>query len=235
MYPTLTCLALAFVGGVDYGYQPSPDGKALELIVQIDPVMFRTLRPGDPIRAAFGKEIEGYRVSDVIVAVENTPPPRNLPTSSSAVTSGAHTAPATAPNVPASRLPSSVMPATATSPLPNSGPALEPSAEQGPARVAPPTGPPAAPTTTNEQTQGAADPRAGSTLAPGSPGGNASFPNMPPVDNGNSSPVSFDRWQLVLYLAIIALAASNGYVGWLFYDARQRYLALLSRKFATAS
>jgi len=30
------------------------------------------------------------------------------------------------------------------------------------------------------------------------------------------------------------LAASNGYVGWLFYDARQRYLGLLARAFAPA-
>ena len=38
----------------------------------------------------------------------------------------------------------------------------------------------------------------------------------------------------MLALLVIALAASNGYVGWLFLDARQRYLGLLARTFAPA-
>jgi hypothetical protein len=33
-------------------------------------------------------------------------------------------------------------------------------------------------------------------------------------------------------LAVIALMASNVYVGWLFWDARQRYRGLLSRMFS---
>ena len=37
---------------------------------------------------------------------------------------------------------------------------------------------------------------------------------------------------ICLILLVIALAASNGYVGWLFWDARQRYLALLRRTFS---
>jgi hypothetical protein len=241
MCPTLTCLALALVGGVDSGYQPLPDGKTLELIVQIDPATFRTIGPGDPISAVVPSDAQKFPVSKITVAVENGRPPRKLPQPSASIpltdqfaapNRGASSPPRTAPDVPARPLPSStVMPATATSPLPSNGPSLGASAEQGPAHVGPPTGTPVAPTTTNEQTQGAADERAGSTLAPG---GNPNFPGMEPANSGKAT-AKFNSWEFVLYLAIIALMGSNGYVGWLFYDARQRYLALLDRKFATAS
>ncbi len=93
---------------------------------------------------------------------------------------------------------------------------------------------PPAPTTTNEQTQGAADTRAGSANLAGSQGGNTSYPALDPVDGGKSTTGSFNVKELTLYLFIIGLAASNGYVGWLFYDARQRYISLLSSKFAVA-
>jgi hypothetical protein len=237
MCPTFACLVLAFVGaGSDYGWRPTPDGKALELIVQIDPMIYDTLKSGDPISVAFPPGIQQYRVSTVTVAVGKGPPPRDLPREAlrdmqPASNHDASAAPATAPYVAASPLPSSrVVPANATAPLGSNGPALEPGG-QGTVRVGPPTGPSAAPRTTNEQTQGAADPRAGSTLAPGQ--GNANFNGMEPV--GEKSPGGFNVKELMLYLAIIGLAASNGYVGWLWYDARQRYIGLLARKFATAS
>jgi hypothetical protein len=232
MCPTLTCLALAFLG-VDLGYLPASDG-GVELIVQIDPVMFQTLRPGDPISVAVRPEVQQYRASKITIAVDNAPPRRILPSPSAAPGRGASAPPATAPIVQASPLPPSpVMPATAESPIgANGGPSLGPPGE--PVHVGAPTGTPVAPTTTNEQTQGAADSRAGSTLAPGSQGGNANFNGMDPADGGKSASGTFNVKELMLYLAVIGLAASNGYVGWLFYDARQRYIGLLSSKFAVA-
>ncbi len=97
-----------------------------------------------------------------------------------------------------------------------------------------PTGAPVAPTTSNEQTRGAADPRAGLTLAPGNQVANTPYPALDPVDGGKTATGGFNVKELMLYLAVIGLAASNGYVGWLFYDARQRYIGLLSMKFAAA-
>jgi hypothetical protein len=239
MCPTLTCLALAFVGGgVDLGYRPMPDGTTLELIVQIDPIMFRTIGPGDSINAVVTREVQQYiqqfHASQITVAVENVPPPHILPARVPA--RGASAAPATAPIGPASPLPKSpVVPANATSPVTSDGgPALRPSGDPGPERVGPPAGPPVVPRTANEQSQGAGDPRASSSLATGNQGGNASFQGLPPVDGANTASGGIDRVRLLLYLAIIALAASNGYVGWLFYDARQRYIGLLSMKFAGA-
>ena len=37
-----------------------------------------------------------------------------------------------------------------------------------------------------------------------------------------------------MWLVVIALVATNVYVGWLFWDARQRYLGLLARTFSVA-
>ena len=238
MCPILTCLALATVGGgVDCGYRPASGGKTLELIVQMDPMAFRTLGPGDSISAVVPAEAQKYPVSKITAAVESGPPPRKLPQPTAALSSPAHRgAPATAPFVQAAPLPSSpVMVATAETPIgANGGPSFERSADPGPVRVGAPTGPVVAPRTANEQSKGAADPQAGSTLAPGNQVGNTPYPALDSVDGGKATTASFNGKELLLYLAVIGLAASNGYVGWLWYDARQRYIGLLSMKFAAA-
>jgi hypothetical protein len=239
MIPTLTCLALACVGS-ELGYQQAPDG-GLELIFQISPDTFRSLGEkgeNDSISLAVWPEAQQWRPSRVTLVLGNGHPPRKLPaaTSSPPMTSapGTLAAPAAAPIGPAAPMPApSVLPTTAAMPLPSAGgPALGPSGEQGPVRVGPPAGASVVPRTTNEASQGAADPRAASA-GPGS--GQAGIVPLPAVNNSNVAySGSIDGVRLLLILAVIALAASNGYVGWLFYDARQRYLGLLSQKFATA-
>ena len=57
MCPTLTCLAMAFVGGVDIGYQPAANG-GLQLIVQIDANTFQSLRENDPISVVVPPEAD---------------------------------------------------------------------------------------------------------------------------------------------------------------------------------
>ncbi len=242
MSPTLTCLALAFVG-VDFGYRPASDG-GLELIVQIPPSTFRTLQPGDPITVAVTPEARRFRPSQVTVAVSDLPPPHDLPPppasrpfdngAGPAASRGAAAAPATAPDVRAVPLPRSpVNQAIAEEPAASSlgGPALMSPGAQGPVTVKPPSGPPAQPTTTDEHVQGTADSRAATAL-PGS--GPPNITKLPQVDTAKESGGSFDGGRLGLLLVIIALAASNGYVGWLFWDARRRYLGLLARTFASA-
>lgn len=238
MSPTLTCLALALVGGVDLGYQPAANG-GLELIVQIDANTFQTLRENDPISVAVPREAQQVRPSQITVALGSARLPQSLPPQISppqgSPLPGTAAAPATAPRVRASPIPNtSVLPATVESPLPSTGgPSLTPGDAQGPARIPPPSGAIAAPTTTNEQSQGAADPRATASGPAASQQGNSYTPSA--FDNGDSKgAISFNGKQLFLVLLVIALAASNGYVGWLFLDARQRYLGLLARTFAPA-
>jgi hypothetical protein len=93
-------------------------------------------------------------------------------------------------------------------------------------RVPPPSGTPAQPTTT-EQVQ--------PTAPAGGQSGEGRFGSLPPVNGSGASTMSERPWLVTcLLLLVIGLAASNGYVGWLFWDARQRYLGLLSRTFAPA-
>jgi hypothetical protein len=239
MSPTLTCIALAFAG-VDIGYRPAPDG-GLELIVQIDSGTFQTLRENDPITLAVPREAQQVRPSQVTVALGNLKPPRNLPPQApppvAAPPFRASAPPAAAPDVQASPLLNSpVRQANAALPIPTAGgPELGPANGQGPVRVAPPSGPTAVPRTTNEQSQGAADPRSSTSGPVGGQLGASRIGGIPPLEDGNAKgTMSGNGVQLRLMLVIIALAASNGYVGWLFYDARQRYLALLARAFAPA-
>jgi hypothetical protein len=224
MTPTLTCLALAFVGGVDYGYRPWPKGGT-EFIIQIDPATLQTLQPGDPFSLDLSPEARQARPSHFTITLGNEQLPRILPPPVAAA------APAAAPIVAASPLfKSPVVPATATAPLGSpSDPGATPATDQGPQRVAPPSGAPVAPRTTNEQSQGADDARAAaanpSSTVPG-------IEPLPPV-NGSTG-TSFDGYRLLLYLFVIGLVGLNGYIFWLFLDARQRYLRLLSQTFAAA-
>ncbi len=245
MSPTLTCIALAFAG-VDIGYRPANSG-GLELIVQIDTSTFQSLRENDPIVVDVPRDARQFPASQVIVALGNVKPPRIPPPPASPQTSPQTTAPpyrasampATAPNVPASPiLNSSVTQANAALPIPSaSGPSLGPSLGrsdgQGPVRVAPPSGPTAVPRTTNEQSQGAADPRASASGPAGGKPGAGRIESFEPLESGSAKgATSSTGTQLLLLLTIIALAAYSGYISWLFYDARQRDLGLLARAFA---
>ena len=50
--------------------------------------------------------------------------------------------------------------------------------------------------------------------------------------NPNGGPSQLDRPWLGMWLFVIALVASNVYVAWLFWDARQRYRGLLTQTFS---
>ena len=118
--------------------QARPNG-GLELIVQIDANTFQSLRENDPISVAVPSEAQQIRPSKVTVQLGNSPPPRILPPQTSPPPSSplrAAAAPATAPDVRASRIPNpSVASATAELPLPSGGgPSLVPADGQGPVR-----------------------------------------------------------------------------------------------------
>ena len=56
-----------------------------------------------------------------------------------------------------------------------------------------------------------------------------SFDGLQPVGSEGSNAKQSERSWLSMWLLVIALGASNFYVGWLFVDARQRHQALLAR------
>jgi hypothetical protein len=232
MSPTLTCLALALVGA-NLGYQPAPNGGT-EFIIQINPATLKTLQPGDPIECDVPREAQGLRPTHFSITTGNDPLPHVVsnPAAASA-------APATAPIVTASP----VMPAVANSTTPPSAfapgggvPIREPWGVTGraadPSAALPPGG----------GTAGASPPASypppRSTVAHlgpllrGSSSAESRFRGLSPIGPDGGSSGQLDRPWLGMCLLVIALLASNTYVGWLFWDARQRYRGLLARSFS---
>ncbi len=81
MSPALTCIAMAFVGGVDLGYQPAANG-GLELIVQIDPNTFQSLRENDPIKLDVPRKAQQFPSRQITVSLGNSRLPRTPPQAS---------------------------------------------------------------------------------------------------------------------------------------------------------
>lgn len=211
MSPTLTCIALALVG-VDLGYQPTTNGR-VEFIIQISPSTLQAIEPGRPIEIDAPREAQDLRPSRFLITLGNESLPHAVPVALS-------TPPATAPIVQATVMPTVAM-APATSP--DGTPAGQP------VNVPPPSsGPPV-----SAAYGGSRPPIQDSPAGPAGSGDSTIAPFAPahPYANGLAQP---DHPWLAMCLLVIALAASNGYVGWLFWDARQRYLGLLRRTFSTA-
>jgi hypothetical protein len=244
MSPTLTCLALALVG-VDLGFRPASNGGT-DFILHVSPATLQALRRGDPpIEFDVQREAQGLRASHFCI----TPYDAKLPNE---VSVAAMLPPARAPVGPASP----VLPALATSsPTP---PYMSP--DTGPVSVPPPSSgrSPRAPGAESDATgplAGAARRPGGEPVGvppssvrpeqngmeqngarPGMPANSTSaestIPEMPRVNaSGGNSPQP-DRPWLLMCLLVIALSASNSYIGWLFWDARQRYRGLLARTFS---
>ena len=210
MSPTLTCLALAVVG-LDLGYQPAPNGGE-EFIIQINPATLQASRPGE-LGIDVPREAREMRPSHFTITLGNESLPHVL---------AASTPPATAPIVTASP----VMPAAALA-APSSD--LPPGSD--PLRVGPPSSF-AAPKTTAAHGWPLLMPsnrtRSPATATSAEP----RIEGLPSVNpKGGASPKPDPPW-LVMCLFVIALLASNVYVGWLFLDARQRYRGLLARTFS---
>ncbi len=233
MSPTFTCLALALMGA-DLGYQPAPNGGT-EFIIQINPAMLKTLQPGDPIECDVPREAQGLRPTHFSVRTGNDPLPKIV--SNPAAVSAA---PATAPIVTASP----VMPAVANSTAPppafapgggvpirdpwgvtgrGADPSAAPPLGGGAAGTSPPGSYPAPKSTVAHL----------GPLLKGSSSAESRFRGLSPIGPDGSSG-QLDRPWLGMCLLVIALLASNTYVGWLFWDARQRYRGLLARSFSLA-
>ena len=213
MIPTLTCLAVALVG-VDLGYRPASNG-GVEFVIHVNPATFQSVRPGE-LDINVSRLAREMRLSHINI----TPGNERLPGEVSVATS---LPPATAPIVSASP----VMPATAA--VPTSPSAMPPGRE--PLRFQPPSY--SAPSTRTEA-------HGWPLLMPNNRGSSPATPTsadsrmggLPPVNMDGSAAAQPSPPWLGMCLLVIALLASNVYVGWLFWDARQRYRGLLTRTFS---
>ena len=229
MSPTLTCLALALVG-VDLGYRPASNGGA-EFIIQINPATLGALGPGEPIGIDVPREAQAWRPSHFSITLGNEQLPHVLPVAGTSP-------PAAFPGGPANP----VMSAGATS---SAGSSAMPLAG-GPVRVAPPLSPGSWQVGPRSAAFGGGTPSAPVSASPGLPGqtetrsapqtkatpAKSRIEDLQHVNSDDGDPVRPDRPWLLMFLLVIALAASNGYFVFLFWDARQQYLRLLSRKFS---
>ncbi|MEI8371551.1 MAG: hypothetical protein WCJ35_01830 [Planctomycetota bacterium] len=203
MNTTLTCLALALVG-VDLGYRPASNGGT-EFIIQINPATLQSLRPGEPIDIDVPREAREMRPSHFSITLGNERLPHEVPLTASLP-------PATAPIVPASP----VMPAAATLPILSSA---TPSGRE-PVIIPPPSSAPSAPAVVPIATPANSAPAESRIV------------DLAPVNSAGSNSAQPDRPWLAMCLLVIALMASNGYVGWLFWETRQRYRGLLTRNWS---
>jgi hypothetical protein len=198
---------MAFVG-VDLGYRPTTNGR-VEFIIQISPAMLQTLRPDDPIEVDADPGAQTARPSHFTITTGNAPLPHILPPA-------AMIPPETAPIVPAN-------PVLQTGGTKSATPygAADSSSRYPPPQGSSAANPGAIFNGTNQQ-----DSQSPANSA------EAKYGALPQVDSNGTSWQPSTGWWLTMTLLVIALAASNGYVGWLFWDARQRYLGLLARTFA---
>lgn len=203
MSTTLTCLALALVG-VDLGYRPASNGGT-EFIIQINPATLQALRPGEPIDIDVPREARDMRPSHFSITLGNERLPHEVPLTASLP-------PATAPIVPASP----VMPVAAALPVLSSA---APSGRE-PVNIPPPSSAPSAPTVVPI------------AMSANSAPAESRIGELAPINTAGSNSAQPDRPWLVMCLLVIALMASNGYVGWLFWETRQRYRGLLTRTFS---
>ena len=213
MSPTLTCLALALVG-VDLGYRPATNG-GVDFIIHINPTTLQALRTGESIDLDVSREAREMRANHFSI----TPGNAKL---SGEVSVASLLPPATAPIVTASP----VMPAGAAATFsPGAPPAGNPLGMPPPSTSAPPRSTAAHGWPLLTPTHPA--------LSPATAGSRDSrIAGLAPVNTEGGNSVQPDRPWLGMCLLVIALLASNVYVGWLFWDARQRYRGLLTRTFS---
>jgi hypothetical protein len=69
-------LLAAAACGVDYGYQPLPDG-GFEYIIQLEPELLDALRDGEAVTSDIRLDLRGARSYRIVVGTE--PPPREAP------------------------------------------------------------------------------------------------------------------------------------------------------------
>lgn len=206
------CLAVAVAAcGVDTGWQPLPEG-GYEYIIQIEPALIETLVQGESLTSEIPPSVRSVRRYRIVVGTSQLP--RIDP-----------------PEPPEDKVADSEIPAfdpdatpsdDADDPVPGLPPPLQEQQQQddGQAAAAPPPMPevPGA-----EQLAGHETPTGRDT--PGSP--------EPAADRETTSANEVGEsgrpwgWLLLTLLGLFASLSGNAYLGWITWDTRRRYRALL--------
>ncbi len=258
MSPTLTCLALALVG-VDLGFRPASNGGT-DFILHVSPATLQAARPGDPIELDVQREAQGLRASHFCITPYDTKLPNEvsvaamLPPARAPVGPASPVMPALATD-PGYRVPAATPPymspdtgpvnvpppSSASSPRApgaetnRTGPLVGAGRRPGGEPVSNPPPSSSRPVQTGVEQNGAGPGMLGmpanSTTADSSQS-QLGWADLAQVNGGAGKSAQPDRPWLLMCLLVIALSASNSYIGWLFWDARQRYRGLLARTFA---
>jgi hypothetical protein len=211
MCGNLLCIAAVLLG-VDAGWERLPDGGML-YIIQIEPELLDTLRSGEPIYSDIPsgvKDVRGYRIVVGTAELPRESPP--LPAASAEPAAAAVEAPPPDPFL-----------------IPPTGPADWPTDSSG---SFPPLGPsdpapaalpgPILPAADSQPIDAVDTPPASPAAASADRSGQAN-----PEQDGPERPWI---WLSVTLLALAASLGANVYQGWIFWDSRSRYRALVEQQ-----
>lgn len=243
-------MAVALVG-VDVGWQRLPDG-GLEYIIQVEPQMLQSLRPGEDIARSFvPKHLQGVRAYRITVGTGPVPrdeipaepvtPAAEPPVAAAAPTPGPTRSvfdPFPIPPRDAEEKPPRASEPMTPAPLPGEplsrepfprGP-LAPGPTEPPAAIETPTAEPAEETSPSEVSPPALLPERQAVYLEGQPSDKPSEASPEPAGEGDDGDPS-KPW-LPFTLALAGFFGSLGgmlYFGWIAWDYRARYRGLLHR------
>ena len=212
----IACIAAVLLG-VDAGWQPLPEG-GMEYIIQIEPQLLETLKSGEPIQSdvpSYVKDVRSYRI-----VVGTAKLPRQLPPAevdSPAAATAAKNPPPADPFLPPPASPS-MWPDLSGSPPPLRQQGAEPPATPN---LFEPT-----PESKRIDAQ-----EAGYQEKPSAaPQVESKSPSEQPSEREESQPGATAKPWMPLIVALFTLFGSLGanfYLGWITWNARSRYRALL--------
>jgi hypothetical protein len=209
----LTCVATVLLG-VEAGWKPL-DGGGMEYTLQIEPGMLEALNRGESWDSYVKPEVRDIRVFRVVVGQGKLPQVSTAPAAPAPTLSGPALGP---PETPASPNPfrTAKPPLTETTRWPST---FAGNGEKS--SVAPATLPPS--------TEGKPLPAAQASYEQPADAPKSETKSQSPESTPSTQPAK--PWPL-LWGAVLALAASlsgNAYLGWIYYEARNRCRAMLGR------
>jgi hypothetical protein len=219
MYGNIACIAAAVLG-IDVGWQPLPDG-GLEYIIQIEPDMLEAIASGEPIRSDLPSYVRDVRAYQIVVGTGELPrelPPEQI--DSPGWEEAGSGQPASDRLLP---------PPASPSGMPNLSAELPPLRQPG-------AQPPAYPELFQEaEDSQQIDAQQTTYVEPpaSAPGDQPMSPSeqRPALEQSQSRAPS-KPWAplIVALLTLCGSLAGNVYLGWITWDTRSRYRAMLQAK-----
>ena len=209
MSPAALC-ALMLTVAVDYGYEPMEGSDGVRYVIHLEPAVLDALREGTPVGSMILPEVRG-RIHEFRIVTSGDKLSKRVPPA---------TMHPTLPDIPG---PPVTTPSIDTPALPEPERPMEPATDaipNEPARLPPEPG-------KVIQTSGAEP-----SVPMESPSEKVDTTDPEVPESPNSDP-----WFLLAIASVVAVGSSGGMVffGWLTFDYRSRYLALLRDSFDTGS